>query len=260
MKDYLIIKRLKELCKNGHLSNDENILLFEEYMRDKQNGIAPEDSEARTLLILGNRKLIFHVIRKRWNIVNVEESEEASVGQIGLVKAIDTFRLDANAKFSTYASNVIQNEVSMYYRALRSRHLMPEQQIFLEDCIKDDVNDDEKLHILDTIYDTEDFVQQIQDKCLFDCIVDKIKYLTYNEAYSIIMVFGLFGNSEHAHGEVAETLKITRSYVSRNITFGLKKLKILIAQENELSSEDKIIKYRMIKQGPLNNLVNEMNI
>lgn len=260
MKDYLIIKRLQELCKNGHLSNDENLLLFEEYIQDRQNGIPPEDSEARTLLILGNRKLVYHVIRKRWGVLDVEDSEEASVGQVGLIKAIDTFRLDTNAKFSTYASNVIQNEVSMYYRALRSRHLMPEQQIFLEDCIKDDVNDDEKLRILNTICDDEDFVQQIQDKCLFENIVDKMKYLTYNEAYCIIMVFGLFGNTEHGQGEIANILNITRSYVSRNITFGIKKLKVLMSKEEDLKSEEIIVKYRMMKQGPLNNLADEMKI
>ena len=237
--------------------NTAKLVTFsEEEKRELLRAARDGDKEARDALVMGNLKLVLSVIGK-FNPKQETLDDLFQVGVIGLIKAIDTFRLDTNAKFSTYASSVIQNEVSMHYRALRSRHLMPEQQIFLEDCIKDDVNDDEKLHILDTIYDTEDFVKQIQDKCLFDCIVDKIKYLTYNEAYSIIMIFGLFGNSEHGHGEVAETLKITRSYVSRNVTYGLQKLKILIAQENDLNLEEKIVRYRILKQGPLNNLVNE---
>ena len=92
MKEYLINKRLKELCKKrGYLSNEENLILFEEYEQFKLNNIPVEDIIARTLLILGNTRLIYFVLKKEFDIYGqCENSDEFSYGRIGLIKAVDT--------------------------------------------------------------------------------------------------------------------------------------------------------------------------
>ena len=259
IKDYIITKRLKELCPNGYLTSEQNFLLLQEYAQDRQNGVLPEDSEARTLLILGNTKLIYHFLIKKLHIMDAEGSDEFSVARIGLINAIDTFKLDAGVTFSTHACIKMRYEIQIYHRKLKSGCFMPEQQIFLEDYINDGVKEGDRLRILDTICDDEDFVKQIQNKCLYDSIVDKMKYLTYNEAYIIIMSLGLFGNEKHAHHEIADLLNISRTYVSMNLTSGLKKLRTLITQDEYLTPAEIRLKNRVLLRGPLNDLVNEFN-
>ena len=257
MKDYLINKRLNELCKNGHLTNDQNLLLLEEYAQDKQNGVAPEDSEARTLLILGNTKLIFHIIKRGFEVNVTNDSEEFSVGQISLIRAIDTFNIDSNVKFTTYASSVIYNEIAKYCKYLKVRHLLPDQQNFLEDYVNDDSDYNKKLQVVDIICDDEDFVQQVHDKCMFEAIVKNIKYLTYIEAFSVINIYGLLGNAQKGNGEIAKALNVSHSYVTRSVNLGLRKLKILISQDKDLIPEEKKLKHKMLQRGPINNIVGE---
>lgn len=259
IEDYIITKRLKELCPKGYLTSQQNFLLLQEYAQDRQNGVSPEDSEARTLLILGNTKLICYFLVKKLHIMDAEGSDEFSVARIGLMKAIDTFKLDAGVTFSTHACIKMRYEIQVYYRKLKYGRFMPEQQIFLEDYINDEVKEGGRLRLLDTICDDEDFVKQIQNKCLYDSIVDKMKYLTYNEAYIIVMSLGLFGNEKHTQLEIADLLNISRTYVSMNFTSGLKKLRVLTTQDEYLTPTELRLKNRVLWRGPSNDLVNEIN-
>ena len=261
VKDYVIAKRLKELCPKGYLTSDQNFLLLQEYAQDKENGVLPEDSEARTLLILGNSKLILHVLKVHFDIYATIDSEEFSVGQVALVRAVDRFKdfSNGNAKFATYASESIYHEICKYYKYLREKRLLPSQQTFLEDCVNEDINYDRRLQFIDIICDDTDFVQDIHDKLLVNDITQNIKYLTHQEAFSIVNIFGLFGNVPKTNGEIAKMLNVSHSHVTRSVNMGLRKLKILVSQDKDLLPEEKKIKQKMLTRGPINNIVNEFS-
>ena len=254
MKDYLINKRLKQLCGNGHLSNKDNIALFNEYKQDRLKGV--EDSDARTLLILGNQRLVFFVLKSKFGLdVSDTSIEEVGVAQIGLVKSVDTFNVECGVNFATYACRVIINEVRMYYRKLNNKSNYGEQtKIFLEDYITDKRVDGAPICVGDTLSDDENFIEQVAEQDMFNIAVKNFKYLTKNEVFSIIHYLGLFGQERKSQAEIADMLNISRSYVSRHISRGLKKLKILTSNEENLTYEEKNMRYILLKRGVQNDI------
>lgn len=249
MKDIKLKKRLDELCgKNGYISNENNIILFNEYERDKANNVSKQDSEARALLILGNLKLVYFILNSKMGISYVSSSlEEFSVGELGLIKAVETYQLNSNIKFSTYAIKVILNEVMMYYRNMNLKKCVPENsKVSLEDCINE-FGDTFSLKIVDENY-IEDFVKQIEDNEMIDKIIKNMKYLKYYEQTAIIYTFGLFGKDVLTQHEIAKIIKLSRPSVSRLLSQGLRKLKILIQNINELSAEERAERYIILRE------------
>lgn len=249
MNSLKIKKRLNELCeKSGYISNENNIMLFKEYEKDKANNIHPEDCEARTLLILGNLKLVYFILSSKIGIVHPTSSlEEFSVGELGLIKAVETYNINSNIKFSTYAIKVILNEVMMYYRNMNLKKFVPENsKISLEDCINE-FGDTFSLRIVDENY-MDDFVKQIEDNEIIDKIILNMKYLKDCERIAIIYTFGLFNNDILTQQEISKIIKVSRSSVSRFLSQGLIKLKILIQNINELSVEERSERYIILKE------------
>lgn len=256
MINHIIDKRLKELCPKGYLENKQNINLFKEYQNDKLNNIPLDDSQARTLLILGNKRLVYYVLKKEFGICGDFKSyDETSVAYIGLIRAVDTYKLEPGTTFATYSYKVIKNEVLMYYRKLNSKsNGGGETKIFLEDDIPDKDEKREKLHIFDVISDDSNFIDDVIDKETVKLILKNLKYLTYNEAFSIIYYFGLYGQKAKTQQEIGDKLGVVRSLASRYCTRGIKKLKVLSICEDSLNDEDKMLRELLLKQGVQNDI------
>lgn len=168
------------------------------------------DMEARDKLIRHNLRLVAHVAKKYYQ-GPIEQDDLMSIGTIGLVKAVQSFSMEKNIRFSTYASKCIQNEILM---ALRKNN-GSDNIVYLEESI-DNEDKNGKLTLKDSLQDDfeiEEFCesQEIKNE-LLKTVAEK---LDGRERQIIIMRYGLFGNPAQTQQQVCETLGISRSYVSR---------------------------------------------
>jgi len=168
------------------------------------------DMAARDKLIRHNLRLVAHVAKKYYQ-GPIEQDDLMSIGTIGLVKAVQSFSMEKNIRFSTYASKCIQNEILM---ALRKNN-GSDNIVYLEESI-DNEDKNGKLTLKDSLQDDfeiEEFCesQEIKNE-LLKTVAEK---LGGRERQIIIMRYGLFGNPAQTQQQVCETLGISRSYVSR---------------------------------------------
>lgn len=258
MKEYLINKRLQELCaKDGHLSNEDNVKLFEEYFQEKSKGVPLEDITARTLLILGNNKLISFVLKNQFNIFSEHKNlDEYSYGQIGLIKAIDTYKMDCQTRFNTYAYRVISNEINMYYRRVNNvKNTLQRNKISLDDYISDGEDSQKDMQISDVVGEDYDFVEDVLEKEELKRILKNISYLTREEALAIINYYGLIDNHPKNQDEIGQMLGFSQSYVSRFCNKAIIKLKVLTLDDSSLTKDETKLKLEILKNGFQNNLV-----
>ena len=171
----------------------------------------PEEKEnARNKLIEHNLRLVAHIVKK---YDNTSESNDdlISIGIIGLIKAIDSFKNDKKTKLATYASKCIENEILMTLRKNKHR----DKEASLEDTIAYD-KDGEDLLLLDIIESDEKSIDEILLKR--DRLNKLEKYfekLEPREKEILTYRFGLFDTPELTQVEIAKKLDISRSYVSR---------------------------------------------
>lgn len=171
---------------------------------------AKGDEDARQRLILHNLRLVAHIVRKYYTTARNPE-DLVSIGTIGLVKAVDTFRVENGARFATYASKCIQNEILMHFRSQKKLSA----EVSINETIDVD-RDGNPLTYIDVISSEEDIAEEIDKKiltgkmmrCLDTC-------LTAREKQILMMRYGLGGTKPMAQREIAEQLGISRSYVSR---------------------------------------------
>jgi RNA polymerase sporulation-specific sigma factor len=170
-----------------------------------------EDLQAKGVLIERNLRLVVYIARKFENTgINVEDL--ISIGTIGLIKAINTFRTDRKIKLATYASRCIENEILMYLR----RNTRTKTEISIDEPLNIDWEGNELL--LSDILGTEvDLIsrdlEDETDKELLGVALDK---LTKREKKIVELRFGLFtGGEEKTQKEVADMLGISQSYISR---------------------------------------------
>ena len=197
----------------GYISQDklypEPLSKTEEeyYLRKYFNG----DKEARDVLIEHNLRLVVHIAKKY--ISNDQELEDyTSIGIIGLIKAIDSFKENKGYKISTYASRCIENEILMYIRATKKQ----KAELSISQVIGTDKdgNDMELLDILEQ--EDVDTVDSIYNKTLLKEAQDFLdKKLDKREKYILNSRYGLDGRKAKTQQEVANELGISRSYVSR---------------------------------------------
>ena len=181
-----------------------------------QNG----DEDARQKLISHNLRLVSHIVRKYY--ATAKNSEDlVSIGTIGLVKAVDSFRLENGSKFATYAAKCIQNEILMFFRA--QKKLMTE--VSLNETIDVD-RDGNPLTYIDVISCEEDMTDEIDRKIMTTKMLGYLNTrLTPRERQIIVLRYGLGDVEPHAQREVAVMLGISRSYVSRIEKSALEKLR-----------------------------------
>ena len=168
------------------------------------------DLEARQTLIERNLRLVVYIARRFENTgINIEDL--ISIGTIGLIKAINTYRSDKNIKLATYASRCIENEILMYLR----KNVNQKGEVSLDEPLNTDWDGNELLlsDILGT--DSDEVSRPIEEDVDRTLLSDAIGKLDAREREIIVLRFGLFGAKEQTQKEVADRLGISQSYISR---------------------------------------------
>ena len=182
--------------------------------------LAEGDEEARQKLISHNLRLVAHMTKK-FCAPEREQDELISIGTLGLIKAVSTFRQEKGARFATYASRCIENEILMHYRAKKKTS----GEVFFEDPLEYD-KDGNALTLLDVMPDgsnlEDQVMQSIQEKQLYHFLQTR---LNEREWEVIVRRYGLYGHSAQTQRETAAALGISRSYVSRIEKHALKILR-----------------------------------
>ncbi len=178
------------------------------------------DIEARNLLVEHNLRLVAHIIKKYYT--QSEETDDLiSIGTIGLIKGINTFRRDRGVRLTTYASRCIENEILMHFRRERKSAL----DISLSDAIETD-DDSGGLSLLDVVSQEQDLAEQICENELCARLRGEIaRTLDEREARIITLRYGLDGGEGRTQRETAKLCSISRSYVSRLEKRALEKLR-----------------------------------
>lgn len=167
-------------------------------------------SDSRKLLIEHNLRLVVYIAR-RFENTGACMDDLISIGSIGLIKAINTYKPDKNIKIATYASKCIENEILMYLR----RNQRTRNEISLDEPLNVDGEGNELL-LSDIIGTDEDvLVRDMEEECERKVLRDAVAELSGRERQIVEMRFGLGGRKELTQKEVADTLGISQSYISR---------------------------------------------
>ena len=210
-------------CLFGYISNSNlfpmprSITEEEYYLRRYFEG----DKEAKNILIEHNLRLVAH-IAKKYAKSEQEMEEYISIGTIGLIKAINSFKDNKGFKISTYASKCIDNEILMNIRATKKQNA----EISLNTVIGTD-KDGNDMELADTIDEgSKGAIETIYNKAMVKQVIAFIKEkLPEREKYIMSCRYGIDGKKYKTQQEIADELGISRSYVSRIETKVQKKLK-----------------------------------
>lgn len=178
------------------------------------------DIEARNILIEHNLRLVVF-IAKRYETKGDSLEDLVSIGSIGLIKGINTYKIDKNIRLATYASRCISNEILMHIRKNKKRN----GDISLEDSLTYDCEGNE-LHLEDVLGTDDDVVsREYERKMDIDILKNNINSLNERDKQIMIMRYGLFETTPYTQKEVAELLGISQSYISRIEKKVIRKLK-----------------------------------
>ena len=182
------------------------------------------DEEVKSKLVEHNLRLVVYIARKFDN-TGVDADDLISVGTIGLIKAINSFKTDKNIKLATYASRCIENEILMYLR----RMVRLKSEVSFDEPLNTDWEWNELL--LSDIFgtDSDTVYKDIETSVEKQLLRDALKKLPEREQKIMYMRFGLAGHEEMTQKDVADLLGISQSYISR-----LEK-KIISRLKNEMS-------------------------
>ena len=168
------------------------------------------DERAKQRLIEHNLRLVVYIAR-RFENTGTSLEDLISIGTIGLIKGINTYRLDRNIKLATYASRCIENEILMYIRKTASQ----KAEVSLDEPINMDYDGNELL-LSDILGTDEDVVTgRLEDDVDIQVLRQALKELPQREREIILMRFGLEGRKELTQKEVAQKMGISQSYISR---------------------------------------------
>lgn len=168
------------------------------------------DESAKALLIEHNLRLVAHVVKKYYT-QNADSDDLISIGTIGLIKGINSFKPDKNTKLATYCARCIENEILMYFRSSKKLN----GEISFDEPIDTD-SEGNPLTLMDIIAIDDTIVDDIDTKNKLIKVAKLLKVMPDNRDKTIIMLrYGLNGEAPLTQREVAKKLKISRSYVSR---------------------------------------------
>ena len=184
------------------------------------------DVEARNKLVEHNLRLVAHIMKKYYT--QTEDTDDLiSIGTIGLIKGINTYRADKGVRLATYASRCIENEILMHFRSQKKLA----GDMSLSDALDVD-SDGNGLSVMDVVAFEEDLAERIgsQEICagLRDCVK---RVLTPKEAEIISLRYGLDGKPPRTQRETAQLCSISRSYVSRIEKKALEKLREALGED-----------------------------
>ena len=168
------------------------------------------DEESRRMLIEHNLRLVVYIARK-YETSGTPVEDLISIGTIGLIKAINTFRPEKNIKLATYASRCIQNEILMHLRKITPQ----KGEVSIDEPLNVDWDGNELLLSDSLGTDEADAVRPVEDKAERDLLREAVSRLPERERVIISMRFGLGGGHELTQKEVADKLGISQSYISR---------------------------------------------
>ena len=205
----LLLKNM--MCFTGSYSNNVFLEPLSKEEEDKYVELMLQgDMDARNKLIEHNLRLVAHIVKK-FDSKEKMTDDLISIGTIGLIKGIDTYKDNKKTKITTYAARCIQNEILMYFRANQKRN----NDVFLSDSIGYDKEGNE-ISLIDVLEDnTEDYVEIINEKDNIQMLKKYLNLLTDKEKEIIKKRYGLNGEDEKTQKEIAKELNISRSYVSR---------------------------------------------
>lgn len=191
-----------------------------EYFEQMQQG----SLEAKERLVLHNMRLVTHVI-KRYGTAGEDMEDLISIGTVGLLKAVDSFKPGYGSRFATYGIRCIENEILMYFRSKKKN----KYDISLYEPIGTD-KEGNQIHLVDVVENPQkDMTESVEDKTLFHLISHKMEeVLEPRELLVLRMRYGLDGNDSVSQREIAGVLGISRSYVSRIEKHALEKLRDLL--------------------------------
>ena len=196
------------------LSKEEEI----DYVLKSETG----SEDARKKLIEHNLRLVVFLAKKYEN-TGVDLEDLVSIGTIGLIKGVNTYKLDKNIKLATYASRCIDNEILMFLRKNKKR----KTEISFEDSLSYDAEGNE-LHLEDILGTEDDIVtkniEKEDDKKL---LYKELENLNDRDKEIMVLRYGLYNKPEMTQKDVANLLGISQSYISRIEKKVIKKLKLL---------------------------------
>ena len=187
------------------LSDEEETLCIERYEKG--------DTEARKILIEHNMRLVAHIAKKySMSIASAEYDDVISMGTVGLIKAVDSFKSERKIKLGTYAARCIENEILMYMRSSKKFG----GDVFLQDTVGRDFDGNE-ITIMDIVKtDSDSVADDVELKINIEKMFETIeKVLDEREQKIICMRYAINGEEERTQQEIADMFKISRSYVSR---------------------------------------------
>ncbi len=178
------------------------------------------DEAAREILTVHNLRLVVY-IAKKFESTGINVEDLISIGTIGLIKAVNTFRPQKNIKLATYASRCIENEILMHLRKNQSH----KNEVSIDEPLNIDWDGNELLisDILGT--DPDSINRPIEDEAEKNLLLNAISHLGERERTIMYLRFGLMGQEEKTQKEVADIIGISQSYISRLEKRIIKKLK-----------------------------------
>lgn len=197
------------------LSKEEEL----DYVLKARNG----DIEARNKLIEHNLRLVVF-LAKKYESTGYDLEDLVSIGSIGLIKGIETYKPDKNIKLATYSSRCIANEILMYILKNKKR----KTEVSLEDALNYDAEGNE-LHLEDILGTDDNIIfDEFSFKLDKELLKQELKNLNGREKQIMTLRYGLNETEEYTQKEVAEMLGISQSYISRIEKKIIKKLKTLM--------------------------------
>lgn len=184
------------------------------------NKLKEGDEEARNILIERNLRLVAHVAKK-YSSTNIDNDDLISIGSIGLIKGINSYNVDKGTKLSTYISRCIDNEILMFLRSNKKL----QNEVHLSDTIGEDK--DSNVVTLQEVLESDErpIEEQVDLKLQIKQMYSKISNILKDREKTILNLrFGLDGNKPKTQNEIAKSMGISRSYVSRIETKAIDKL------------------------------------
>lgn len=178
------------------------------------------DTDARNRLIEHNLRLVAHIIKKYY-VSEDEQDDLISIGTIGLIKGVSTYRPDKGVRLATYAARCIENEILMHFRSARKN----QSDVSLSDSIDSDA-EGSALMLMDVLADEEDMAEAVSSREMCRQLVGCMeRVLDEREAQILRLRYGLDGGEPLTQRETARKCSISRSYVSRLEKRALQKLR-----------------------------------
>lgn len=219
----------------------KNLIIFSSYMTEKSSFPKPlskekeqeylvlsakGDKDAKEILVKHNLRLVAHIAKKYANYG--DNDELISIGSIGLIKAVESFKIDKGTSLATYASRCIENEILMTMRTTKKHR----SNVSLNEPIGVD-KDGNELVIMDMLESDQNVIEDVENSIMMEKLTAITKSVLDKREYEIIkMRYGLENTGALTQREVAKKFNISRSYVSRIEKKALEKIKKSVNKED----------------------------